>query len=147
MVEKQKQIVYYSVVLISSDCSVMYCGALVVSNKLMYLIENWIMFVIFKAEAQVVSLYWCCGSKCWFQFAVFAYTIMLIKTRIHNTQKYVKIKEPSLEEFLDSGKSYPEWHCQLQACWCVHVFLFIFLFFVLKIIVVFTFWQATLWAC
>ncbi|KAM4578246.1 uncharacterized protein V3H82_007716 [Fundulus diaphanus] len=30
-------------------------------------------------------------------------TIMLIKTRIYNTQKYVKIKEPSLEEFLNSA--------------------------------------------
>ncbi|XP_071329073.1 uncharacterized protein [Trachinotus anak] len=28
---------------------------------------------------------------------------MLIKTRIYNTQKYVKIKEPSLEEFLNSA--------------------------------------------
>lgn len=38
----------------------MYCGALVVSNKLMYLTENVVVFVIFKAEIgyfQVVSLY------------------------------------------------------------------------------------------
>lgn len=29
---------------------------------------------------------------------------MLIKTKINNDQKYVKISEPSLEEFLNSGK-------------------------------------------
>ncbi len=29
---------------------------------------------------------------------------MLIKTKINNDQKYVKISEPSLDEFLSSGK-------------------------------------------
>ena len=29
---------------------------------------------------------------------------MLIKTKINNEQKYVKISEPSLEEFLNAGK-------------------------------------------
>lgn len=38
-------------------------------------------------------------------FVVFTDANMLIKTKINNDQKYVKISEPSLEEFLSSGKA------------------------------------------
>lgn len=37
---------------------------------------------------------------------------MLIKTKINNEQKYVKISQPSLEEFLNSGKPSVTHHCE-----------------------------------
>ena len=45
----------------------------------------------------------CYRSYYRFCFVDFTDAIMLIKTKINNEQKYVKISEPSLDEYLNSG--------------------------------------------